>query len=173
MKLYYAPGACSLAAHIALTAGGIAHERENVDLKTKRTGNGEDFTAVNPKGYIPALTLDDGETLTENIAILGYIGSLAPALLPAEGMAHWRALEMLAFISTELHKGFKPLFNPAASEAEREEAGKALAKRYELVEASLGDRPYLLGETFSVADCYLFVTLFWAEDKFGLELPPR
>jgi glutathione S-transferase len=171
MKLYYTPGACSLAAHIALNAGGVAHEREKVDLKAKTTESGADFKAINPKGYVPALGLDDSTLLTENIAVLSYIGAQAPALFPREGMAHWRVLEMLAFISTELHKGFKPLFNPASSEAERDEAKKALGQRFGMADGMLGDCNFIVGDSFSVADCYLFVTLFWAREKFGLDLP--
>ncbi|TVV76857.1 glutathione binding-like protein [Sphingomonas solaris] len=171
MKLYYAPGACSLATHIALNAGDLPHTLEKVDLKAKTTENGADFSAINPKGYVPALELDDGAILTENIAVLSYVGSLMPALFPAEGMARWRTLETLAFISTELHKSFKPLFNPAASEAEKDEAKQTLGKRFALMEQQLGGRDFLIGDGLTVADCYLFVTLFWAREKFGLDLP--
>lgn len=171
MKLYYTPGACSLATHIALNAGHLAHTLEKVDLKAKTTEGGADFTAINPKGYVPALELDDGAILTENVAVLSYVGAQAPALFPAEGIAHWRTLETLAFISTELHKGFKPLFNPAASEAEQDEARQTLAKRFTLIATQLGDRRFLIGDGLTVADCYLFVTLFWAREKFGLDLP--
>ena len=171
MKLYYAPGACSLASHIALIAAGLPFDRVKVDLKAKTTETGEDFKALNPKGYVPALQLDDGEMLTENIAVLSYIGAQAPALFPAEGMPHWRMLETLAFISTEIHKGFKPFFNPAASEAEKDEAHKALGQRFGLMEARLGDRAFIVGEDLGVADCYLFVTLFWATEKVKLDVP--
>lgn len=173
MKLYFAPGACSLASHIALHLGEQPYELVKVDLKAKVTEAGEDYRAINPKGYVPALQLNDGALLTENIAVLSYIGSMAPALFPPEGMAHWRVLEMLGFVSSELHKGFKPFFNPAASEAERDEARKALAQRFALADAQLGDQPYLFGETPSVADCYLFVTMFWATEKVRMDLPER
>ena len=110
MKLYYAPGACSLADHIALHAAGMGFEHEKVDLKTKRTESGADFTAINAKGYVPALTLDSGETLTENIAILDWIAHQDTALKPSEPMGHTHLLMTLAFISTEVHKSFKPFF---------------------------------------------------------------
>lgn len=173
MKLYYAPGACSLATHIALNAGGIAHDRVKIDLKAKTTETGEDYRAINPKGYVPALGLDDGALLTENVAVLSYVGSLAPTLFPAKGMAHWRGLETLAFISTELHKNFKPFFNPAASDAEKDEARKLLSGRFALIESLLGDHPFLNGEMLGVQDCYLFVTLFWAKGKAGMDLPAK
>jgi glutathione S-transferase len=173
MKLYFAPGACSLASHIALNAGGLPFDRVKVDLKAKTTEAGDDFKAINPKGYVPALELDDGEVLTENVAVLSYIGSKAPALFPAEGMPHWRTLETLAFVSSELHKNFKPFFNPAASEAERDEGRKTLTQRFGLIEAQLAAHPFVIGEGLSVADCYLFITLFWADEKIKLELPER
>ena len=141
MKLYFAPGACSLASHIALNAAGLPFDRVKVDLKAKTTDAGEDFKAINPKGYVPALELDDGEVLTENIAVLSYIGGMAPALFPAEGMPHWRTLETLAFVSTELHKNFAPFFNPAADEAARDAARKTLSQRFDLIEAQLGRPP--------------------------------
>ena len=137
MKLYFTPGACSLAAHIALNAAGLPFDRD------QGRSQGEDdrdaariIRLINPKGYVPALELDDGELLTENVAVLSYIGSKAPALFPAEGMPHWRTLETLAFISSELHKNFKPFFNPAASEAERDEARKTLSQRFGLIEGA-------------------------------------
>lgn len=173
MKLYYAPGACSLADHIALNAAGLTFDLEKVDLKSKTTDTGQDYRAINPKGYVPALALDEGGVLTENIAILSYVGSRAPALFPADGMSHWRVLETLAFISTELHKGFKPFFNPAASDAEKDEARKTLAARFGVMEAQMGDRAFFIGESLSVADCYLFVMLFWAIEKAKLDVPPH
>lgn len=171
MKLYYSPGACSLADHIALEEAGLAYDAIRVDLKAKTTEAGEDFTAINPKGYVPALGLDDGEILTENIAILSYIADKAGTLMPASGIGHWRVLEATAFISTELHKNFKPFFNPAASEAEKDEAKDTLAKRFGLLAAPLGDRAFLVGDEFSIADCYLFVMLMWATGKVGMSVP--
>jgi glutathione S-transferase len=171
MKLYYSPGACSLADHIALEETGLAYDAVRVDLKTRTTETGEDFTAINPKGYVPALGLDDGETLTENIAILSYIADKAGALMPPSGIGHWRVLETTAFISTELHKNFKPFFNPAASEAEKDEAKETLAGRFGLMADRLGDRAFMVGEEMSIADCYLFVMLMWATGKVGMSVP--
>jgi glutathione S-transferase len=172
MKLYYAPGACSLADHIALIETGLPFEKEKVDLKTKRTETDADFTVINPKGYVPALELDDGQILTENIAVLSYIADKGGKLMP-EGMTRWRVLEATAFISTELHKNFKPFFSRDSDDALREEAKSALGKRFELVERELGDRAYIVGEDMTIADCYLFVMLMWAKDKVGIGLPTQ
>ena len=168
MKLYYAPGACSLADHLALEESGLAYSTEKVDLKAKRTETGKDFALVNPKGYVPALELDDGEILTENIAVLLYIADKTGKLIPGGGLPRWRVVETLAYVSTELHKNFKPFFNPAATDADRAEAKKTLEKRLALLDAGLGGRSYIVGEDISVADCYLFVMLMWAR-KNGVE----
>ena len=170
MKLYYAPGACSLADHIALAEAGLPYELAKVDLKEKRVEDGQDFTAVNPKGYVPALALDDGGVLTENIAVLSYIADQAGALMPAGGIERFRALETLAFISTELHKSFKPFFKPGASQADKDEAGALIGKRLATLAEQLSGRDFLLGDALSVADCYLFVMMMWAR-KNGLPLP--
>ena len=170
MKLYYAPGACSLADHIALHEAGISFEREKVDLKTKRTEKGADFTQINPKGYVPALTLDSGETITENIAILDWITIQHQALKPSGPLGRTHLLEALAYISTEIHKSFKPFF-AGAGETEKAEAGKTILKRMVyLAERFKGD--FLFGADVSVADCYLFVMLLWAK-KHGVEAPPK
>lgn len=169
MKLYYSPGACSLADHIALAETGLDYSLERVDLKTKRTEAGEDFLAVNPKGYVPALTLDDGDTLTENIAILSYIASRSGSLQPASGNGRWHVLEAAAFVSSEIHKGFKPFHKADATEKEKQEGRDVLAKRFGTAAEMLGDREFLVGDALSIADCYLFVMLNWAE-KFGIEL---
>ncbi len=170
MKLYYAPGACSLSDHIALHEAGLSFEHEKVDLKTKRTESGDDFTAINPKGYVPALTLDSGETLSENIAILDWIAHQDSALKPSGAMGHTHLLEALAFVSTELHKAFKP-FIAGASDDEKAKAGAAILKRMTyLGDTMQGD--YLFGANVSVADCYLFVMLLWAR-KQGLEVPAK
>jgi glutathione S-transferase len=169
MKLYYAPGACSLADHIALHEAGLAFDHEKVDLKAKRTESGADFTTINPKGYVPALTVDSGETLSENIAILDWIAHQNTKLAPSGPMAHTRLLEALAFISTEIHKSFKPFFS-GASDSDKAKAGELIAKRMEYLAGTMkGD--YLFGPAVSVADCYLFVMLLWAK-KFGVEPPP-
>lgn len=172
MKLYYAPGACSLADHIALIESGLPFEAEKVDLKAKQTEGGEDYTAINPKGYVPALRLDDGEVLTENIAILSYIADVSGRLMPQSGMARWRVVEMTAFISTELHKSYKPFFADA-DENQRAAARDTLAKRYAFIEEKLGDQSFIVGAQMSIADCYLFVMIFWAKEKVGLDIPPR
>ena len=173
MKLYYAPGACSLADHIALIESGLDFETEKVDLKARRTETGADYGAVNPKGYVPALALDDGELLTENIAVLGYIAEQADALGAAEGLPYWRLTEMLAYISTELHKNYKPFFMPGATDAEKQAAREMLQKRYAYLEEKLGDGGFILGDAMTIADCYLFVMLMWADKKAGVPIPPR
>lgn len=161
MKLYYAPGACSLADHIALREAGLPFDLVRVDLRTKRTADGEDFTAINPKGYVPALMLDDGAVVTENIAMLAWIAEQAPALTPDGPLGRTRLIEALAYISTEVHKGFKPYFTPGADDATKSAAGEAIAARLTFLAASFeGD--YLFGAQPSAADCYLFVMLLWA-----------
>ena len=170
MKLYYSPGACSLADHIALHQAGLTFEHEKVDLKAKRTAGGADFNAVNPKGYVPALTLDSGETLTENIAILDWIAHQDSALKPSGEMGHTHLLETLAFISTEIHKGFKPFFSGAGDE-EKRKAGEVILKRMGYLADKMGG-DFLFGANISVADCYLFVMLLWAQ-KNGLDVPAK
>jgi glutathione S-transferase len=162
MLLYFAPGACSLADHIALCEAGIAFDAVKVDLKTRTTEDGRDYSAVNPKGYVPALVFDDGLVLTENIAILSWIADHAPELTPDGDMGRYRLLEMLAYVSTEIHKAFKPFFSPTADEADKAEAAKVVERRLEHLAARLGG-DYLFGPELSVADAYLFVMLTWAE----------
>ena len=123
MKLYYSPGACSLADHIALLEVGAKFETEAVDIRTKRTASGEDFRTINPKGYVPALVLDDCETLTENIAVLDWIAEQYPQLRRNGSLSRTRQLEMLAFISTEIHIAFKPLWHGAAEADKQDERG--------------------------------------------------
>ena len=168
MKLYYTPGACSLADHIALHQAGLSFDHEKVDLKTKRTESGVDFSTVNPKGYVPALTLDSGETISENIAILDWIAHQDSRLAPSGPMGHTHLLESLGFISTEIHKSFKPFFT-GGSDADKAKAGELIVKRMGYLAGTMqGD--YLFGSSVSVADCYLFVMLLWAK-KFGVEPP--
>jgi len=168
MKLYYAPGACSLADHIALHEAGLSFDHERVDLKAKRTEGGVDFSTINPKGYVPALTLDSGETLSENIAILDWIAHQDSKLAPSGPMGHTHLLEALAFISTEIHKSFK-LFFAGAGHSDKAKAGEMIGERMGyLADTMKGD--YLFGSTVSVADFYLFVMLLWAK-KFGVEPP--
>lgn len=170
MKLFYAPGACSLASDIVLHEAKIDADYVKVDLKTKKTEQGGDFNAINPKGYVPALQLDDGDVLTENVAVLQYLASLEPRLLPSAGMAKWHALESLAFVSTEIHKAFKPLFDPTASDEVKTKAKEQIAKRLEHAEKMLGGRDYIVGDAFTVVDAYLFVMLMWCE-KQGIKVP--
>ena len=168
MKLYYTPGACSLADHIALHEAGLSFEHETVDLQTKKTEGGSDFAAIAPKGYVPALVLDSGDTLSENIAILDWIAHQAPRLQPTGAMGHSRLLEALAYISTEVHKSFKPFFQDGSDEDKRK-AGATIGKRLQyLADTMQGD--YLFGAELSVADCYLFVMLLWA-GKNELAIP--
>lgn len=165
MKLYYMTAACSLASNIALREAGVPFELVKVDRHSKRAADGLDYLQVNPKGYVPALTLDGGETLTENVAILCYIADLAPAARlapPAGTFARYRLLEWLGFINSELHKGFSPLFRQEASEEVKQYALGNLEKRLEQLQRLLGARPFLM-EGFTVADAYLFVVLSWGQ----------
>lgn len=164
MKLYFSPGACSLSPHIALREAGVEVELIKVDLKTKTLEDGSDFTKINAKGYVPALQLDNGELLTEGPVIVQYIADRNPTahLIPAFGtMARYRVLEWLNFISTELHKGFGPLFKPGISEETKAAAKEQIIKRFNWVGEQLGGRTYLIGDTFSIADGYLFTILYW------------
>jgi glutathione S-transferase len=166
MKLFYARGACSLAAHIVLHEIGAKFEIEQVDLKSKQTGSGADYKQINPKGYVPALQLDDGEVLTENVAILSYIAELKPAagLAPTQGAhAKYRLLEWLGFVSSEVHKNYSPLFSPLTPEAYKVIAHDRLKLRIGYVDGHLAGRQYLFGDRFSVADAYLFVVLNWSK----------
>ncbi len=165
MKLYYAPGACSMAGHITAAEGGLTLALEKVDLKSHTTETGEDFRAVNPKGYVPALMLDDGSLLTENSAILPYLGDKA-GLMP-EGMGRYRALEWIGYISSELHKAFAPLFGDAGDEA-KEKAKTRIVARLKFVEERLTS-DYLFGARFSPPDAYLFVILRWC-GKMGVDI---
>ncbi|GES41731.1 glutathione S-transferase [Rhizobium dioscoreae] len=168
MKLYYCPFACSLADHIALEEAGIEFERERVDLKTKVTATGRNYNELTSKGYVPALQLDKGEILTENVAILDWIASHYPKLGVRGELGRTRLLEALAYISTELHRSLRQLWHPG-SDQETTEARNSIEARFEFLSNSLaGD--YLFGENLTVADCYLFVMLLWAE-RFGIEVP--
>jgi glutathione S-transferase len=168
MKLYLTPGACSLADHIALHEAGLAFDRIRVDLKSKRTEDGGNFTEVNPKGYVPALVLDDGTLLTENVAILCWVAERAPELAPRGEMGRIRLIETLAFIATELHKPFVRSLFPT-SDAEKQAAEEIIRRRLGFV-ADRMEGDYLFGSEFSVADAYLYVMLRWAGMQ-GLDLP--
>ena len=165
MKLYYSPGACSLAAHITSEEKNLGLELEKVDLKAHKTEKGEDFTAINPKGYVPALRLNDGSLLTENVAILLFLADQAPAsgFTPvAPAMARYRLLEWLAYITSELHKSFGPIFHGAAEDVKKQ-ARAQITKRLAYADTQLVGKPFLMGEQFTVADAYLFVMLRWCE----------
>jgi glutathione S-transferase len=166
MKLYYAPGACSLATHILLREAGLPVELEKVDIRNKSTEHGEDWMGLNPKGYVPALRMDDGEILTENLVLHGYIADLKPEtkLAPAHGTkARLRQDELAVYVSTEIHKTFGAMFNPAMSDDARKAAVERLNTRYKLIEQLLSDgRTYLTGEQFSTVDAYLFTVTNWA-----------
>lgn len=172
MKLYLSPGACSLAPHIVLLATGLPHVTERVSLRTKLTGNGDDFRALNPKGQVPALELEDGRVLTENQVILQYLADQAPgsALAPALGsFERYQLMEWLSYLSTELHKRFSPLFTPGTSEPAREAAWASLAGPLTHVANSIDPDGYLTGAGFTVADAYLFTILGWVGfAKFSL-----
>lgn len=168
MKLYLTPGACSLADHIAMHEAGLVFDRVRVDLATKRTEDGGDYTEVNPKGYVPALLLDDDQLITENIAILSWVAERAPHLAPGGELGRTRLIEWLAFIATELHKPFVRSFFPT-SDADRTAAENAIRRRLAFIAERLsGD--YLFGNAVSVADAYLYVMLRWARMQ-GLDLP--
>ncbi len=172
MKLYYMKGACSLASFISLKEAGCDFDAAEVDHKTRRTRDGEDLNAVNSKGYVPVLRLDDGEFLTENVAVLLYIGDLNPSagLAPREGtLDRYRLVETLAYINSELHKNFGPLFNPANSQDVKNMARSNLTKRLDWLEKSIGEKTFLVGDRFTVADAYLFVVLSWA-DRVDIDL---
>ena len=165
MKLYFSPGACSLSPHIVLLEAGLPFTTERVNIRKKLTASGADFTAINPKGYVPALELDDGAVLTEGPAIVQYLADLAPEkqLAPAAGTAeHYQLIEWLNYIGTELHKSYGPLFNPAAGDDAKTSARSLLAKRFGYVAQVLEGRDYLVGGRFSVADAYLFTVANWA-----------
>lgn len=166
MKLYYKPGACPLASHIALYETGRPFEIEAVDTAAGRTESGADYLGINPKGYVPALALDEGDVLTEGAAVLQYIADSSPeaGLAPAAGtLARARVQEHLNWIGTELHKAFGPLFRDGTSEAGKEDARTAVAQKFDLIEAQLDDgREWLVAGQFSVADAYLFVVSNWA-----------
>lgn len=165
MKLYYSPGACSLAPHIVSHEVGVPLALVKVDTKTKQIADGGDFYAINSKGYVPALELDNGEVLTEGPVLSQYLADLKPesGLAPANGtLARYRLQETLGYINSEIHKSYSPLFNPATSAELRQDRAEYLKKRYTLIEQTLAKSPYLLGEKFSIADAYLFTVTNWA-----------
>ena len=172
MKLYYSPGACSLAPHIALREAGLPFEAVLASTKTKRLPDGSDYLAVNPKGQVPLLELDNGERLSEGPVIQQYIADLVPAsglLPPAGSWARYRVLEWLNFITSELHKGFTPLFNPAVPADTKALFAQRLKERLAWVDSQLDGRVHLTGDTFTIADGYLFVVSNWTQPT-GIDL---
>ena len=168
MKLFYAPGACSLADHIALIEAGLRFEYERVDLKAKTTASGANFLSINPKGYVPALVLDSGEVITENPAVLDWIALQSPSLGLGGPLGRTYLLEALSYISAELHKSFHPFFS-GDGEPEKAKARTALTRKFQLIADQLRGE-YVFGDRLTVADCYLLVMLLWA-GKFGITLP--
>jgi glutathione S-transferase len=172
MKLYYSPGACSLSPHIVLREAGLKFDLEQVDLRTKKTKAGADFTAVNPKGQVPVLVLDNGEKLTEGPVVVQYIADQKPEsglMPPAGSFDRYRVQEWLNFITSELHKSFAPLFNPAVPEDYKKIAKEGLAKRFDMLDQHLAKQQYLSGAKFTAADAYAFVVISWSK-HLGIDL---
>ena len=175
MKRYYAPGACSLAAHIALQESGLPFSLERVDLRTHRTADGRDYYAINPKGYVPTLELDDASRLTEAAVVLQYIADRKPGTLaPAFGsIERYRLMEWLNFIATEVHKGLGPLWKPTTPDAYKSTVLDAVGNRFDYIVKILGTQPYLTGSNFTIADAYLFTIVNWHNFlKFDLDRWP-
>ena len=165
MKLFYSPGFCSLVPHIVAREAGVDLDLVKVDTKTKTVAAAGDYWAVNPKGYVPALELDDGQVLTEAPVIAQYLADLAPrsGLMPAAGgMERYRVLEMLAYINAEIHRVYDAIFNEATSDAAKAERREYLQRRYGLVEKQLEGRDYLFGAAFTAADAYIYVLTTWS-----------
>ncbi len=171
MILYYTPGGCSQATHIALIETGASYQLVKVG-RDKRTEDGRDFNTINGKGYTPALQLEDGTVLTESLAILAYLAESSGRLLAVEGAERWRTVEALEFMTTEIHGQFRPFFRPESSSAAKQEAARNLARRFGTLDAQLGDRDFLVGEDMTIADAYLFVMLSWAA-MMGVPAPER
>lgn len=166
MKLYFMPGACSLAAHIALREADLEFDLVKVDYRTRRTETGNDYSLINPKGTVPALRLDDGEVLTEVPVILQFVADASPrpGLLPASGMRRLQALEWLNYTGTEIHKSFSPLFRPTTPEVFLQPGKEHLCRRLAFVEYHLARHSYLMGKSFSLGDVYLFTVCRWFAD---------
>src|SRR4029078_7551249 len=177
MKLYYSPGPCSLAPHIALHEAGLQHDLVKVDLRAKKLENGDDYLKVNPKGQVPALMLDNGELVTEGPVIVQMIAdkaaakNLAPAATSPE---RYKLQEWLTYINGELHKNIGPLFNPALSDDAKGVFKDRAMGKFRYVDGQLAGKDYLMGKQFSVADGYLFTMLSWAERmKWDLSAMPN
>jgi glutathione S-transferase len=164
MKLYFSPGACALHPQIALREAGLKFDLVRVDLRAHKLSDGTDFYGINPKGYVPVLELDDGTRLTEGAVIDQYVADKNPQakiLPPAGSIERIHVQEWLHFIGTEVHKAFSPLFNPALPDADKEAARKKVTGRFDYIEKQLGSKPFLTGDSFTVADGYLFNMLRW------------
>ncbi|MFZ0499212.1 MAG: glutathione transferase GstA [Steroidobacteraceae bacterium] len=174
MKLFYSSGACSLSPHIVAREAGIELQLQKVDLKTKTIATEGDFFAINPKGYVPTLQLDNGEILTEGPVVVQYLADLKPekGLAPPAGtLPRYHLQEWLGFVNSELHKTYSPLFRPDTPAETRAERQAYLAKRYTVVEKQLAGRSFLMGDQFTVADAYLFTVTTWAH-KVKFDLAP-
>ena len=172
MKLFYSPGACSLSPHIVLLEAGLPFTLEKTDLKTKKTATGSDYYAINSKGAVPALQLEDGRVLTEGPAIVQYLADQKPdsGLAPRAGtFERYQLMEMLNFITSELHKGYSPLFNPKISADWKASALANLGKKFDWLSGFLGSKNFVMGPAFTVADAYLFTVLRWSE-HVGVDL---
>jgi glutathione S-transferase len=177
MKLYYSPGACSLSPHIALLEAGLPYDLVKVDLRAKKLENGDDYLKVNPKGQVPALTLDNGEVVTEGPVIVQMIADKASAknLAPARDSAErYKLQEWLNFVTAELHKNFSPMFSPVLSDDAKAFFKDRVMGKFKYVDSQLADRDYLMGKQFTVTDGYLFTMLSWAERmQFDLSAMPN
>ncbi|MEA5098870.1 MAG: glutathione transferase GstA [Burkholderiaceae bacterium] len=174
MKLYYFPGACSLSPHIVLRELGLPFELERVDLASKITESGKDFLAINPKGFIPALQLGNGQVLTEGPVIVQYLADQLPdknLVPPAGSIARYRLMESLNYIATDLQKGFAPLFNPDTSDATRATVHANLARHFDYLASQLENSAHIAGDRFTVADALLFTVLNWAQ-YVAIDLAP-
>ena len=170
MNLFYHPGACSLAVHIALAEVGMSYRLVSI-TRDKQTSDGRDFMKINPKGFVPALELDDGTVLAESLAILVYIAQQSGALLPESGPVRWQALEATSFMTTEIHGNLKPFWKNA-TQAEKDAARQMLVKHFAILADQLGARQFLIGDRITIADPYLFVMLMWA-GRHGIEVSER
>ena len=174
--LYYSPGACSQAPHILMHEVGLEHDAKRVDLRAKTLEDGGDYLQVNPKGAVPALRVDSGEVLTENAVVLQFIGDLVPdsGVLPSLGdFRRYRVLEIVNFITTELHKRFSYLFSRDASDEVKQFVRGDLAKKLDWIDRRLGTGPFLMGEELTLPDPYLFVITRWTDRMIGLDNWPN
>lgn len=172
MQLYYSPGACSLATHITLREAGLPFELKRADVRTKKLEDGSDYFAINSKGAVPALKLDDGQVLTEGVAIMQYLADQKPEsnLAPRNGtLDRYRLQEWLNYVTSEVHKTFSPLWNPAAGEQVHAYTRANLEKKFDWLNTQLTGRKYLTGDTFTVADAYLFTVVNWT-NFLGIDL---